>query len=143
MYDLKTDKEFRSLVFPADQKYYDNLEEDIFNCGCKNPIIVWENIIIDGCKRYEICKNWELPFTIKYMNFNNRFEAVSWICQNQLQRDDITEEMHRYLIGKYFEAEKSAYLSTVDSINSERKSSGFQYHIAKRLGTAFSLVAST
>ena len=38
----------------------------------------------------------------------SRYEAIIWICKNQLGRRNLTPEQKKYLIGKQYEAEKSA-----------------------------------
>ena len=42
------------------------------------------------------------------MPFENREQAIVWICTNQLGRRNISEETRRYLIGKQYELEKVA-----------------------------------
>ena len=41
--------------------------------------------------------------------FANRYEAIVWICKNQLGRRNLTPEQRRYLVGKQYEAEKRAH----------------------------------
>lgn len=107
MSELKNDEEFGALVFPISDNEYDALEENIFDHGCGEPIIVWDNIIIDGRKRYDICKKWELPFPVKRIDFENRYEAAAWICRNQLERGDLPDAMRKYLIGRYYKSSGS------------------------------------
>ena len=76
--------------------------------GCRDPIITWNNIIIDGHNRYEICNRLHIPYAVREMPFENRERAIVWICSNQLGRRNITEETRRYLIGKQYELEKVA-----------------------------------
>lgn len=47
-------------------------------------------------------------YAIREMPFENREQAIVWICSNQLGRRNITEETRRYLIGKQYELEKVA-----------------------------------
>jgi hypothetical protein len=63
-------------------------------------------MIIDGHKRYSICKKNNIPFSIAVMMFRSKAEAISWICADQLKKNDLSEEMFRYLIGKRYQAEK-------------------------------------
>ena len=42
--------------------------------------------------------------------FENREEAVAWICRNQLGRRNLSPEQKRYLLGKQYEAEKKLSL---------------------------------
>lgn len=56
--------------------------------------------------RYEICTRLNIPFRTRERHFDNREEAIIWICTNQLARRNISDETRRYLIGKRYEAEK-------------------------------------
>ncbi len=103
---LRIDPEFNELISPLSDSEYNYLEESIRQEGCREAIVVWGNIIVDGHNRYKICTRWGIHFRIKYMDFSDREEAVSWICSTQLGRRNISEETRRFLIGKRFEAEK-------------------------------------
>lgn len=46
--DFETDAEFLQLIQPRDEKYVEELEEDIFDHGCHEAICVWGSILIDG-----------------------------------------------------------------------------------------------
>ena len=39
------------------------------------------------------------------MDFPTQFHAASWVCSEQLRRNDLTESYRKYLIGKKFEFE--------------------------------------
>lgn len=106
-YSLKTDKEFKRIKQPLDEQDYNALEESIFDTGCTSPILVWNNIIIDGYKRYEICKCWQLPYETNELRFKSRDDALAYICVDQLKRTDLSKEATSYLIGKHFEALKA------------------------------------
>lgn len=54
---LYIDDEFKNLISPLSPKEYFQLEENILTDGCINPIITWNDVIVDGHNRYEICKN--------------------------------------------------------------------------------------
>lgn len=50
----------------------------------------------------------EIPFKVKQMNFADKWDAISWMCRNQLGRRNLTDEQRTYLIGKQYEAQKMA-----------------------------------
>ena len=106
---LAIDDEFRSLIPPLHKDEYRLLESSIRAEGCRDPIVVWDGVIIDGHNRYRICSHWHIPFSIIDKQFNSREEAVAWICATQLGRRNISDEMRKYLIGKRYEAEKKAF----------------------------------
>lgn len=103
---LIRDPEFERFVPPLTSKERELLEESILREGCRDAIIVWDNIILDGYNRYDICTRHGLPYQVKHLHMDSRDEAISWICINQMGRRNITEETRRYLIGKRYEAEK-------------------------------------
>lgn len=104
--DLIIDEEFRALIRPLTSEEYRLLEENILRDGCREPLIIWKDTILDGHNRYKICKRWDLPFKTTELQVSCREEAMSWICANQLGRRNLSEEMRRYLIGKRYEMEK-------------------------------------
>lgn len=103
---FRIDKHFKSLVRPLSKREYSNLEKTIISNGCHEPIIVWGNVVIDGIYQYEICVKNNVEFTYKALTFDCREAVISWICAHQLKREDLTEEMRRFLIGLQYETEK-------------------------------------
>ena len=103
---LFIDHEFRDLIPPLSAQELEILEESLLCEGCREPIVIWNQTIIDGHHRYEICSRHRIPFETKVMFFQAREDAISWICLNQLSRRNLSEEAYRYLIGKRYDAEK-------------------------------------
>ena len=89
---LRIDAEFKSLLAPLTQDEFNQLETNIMNEGCREPLVVWQRIIIDGHNRYRICMKHGIPFRTISKYFATRDEAISWICSNQLGRRNLSEE---------------------------------------------------
>ena len=106
---LKIDPEFQGKIPPLTFEELNQLESNILRDGrIINPIIVWQGLIVDGHNRYTIAKKHpEIPFTVHEKAFANRYEAIIWICKNQLGRRNLTPEQKKYLIGKQYDAEKA------------------------------------
>lgn len=119
---LKIEPKFKDLIRPLSVNEYQQLELNIKREGCREPIIVWRNTIIDGHNRYEICTRLGIPFQIKDTHFDSDEDAIAWICSNQLGRRNISEETRKYLIGKRYEAEKI--------IGYRRNASGWNQYIS-------------
>ena len=111
---LKIDPEFQGKIPPLTFEELNQLEANILRDGrIINPIIVWEGLIVDGHNRFTIAKKHpEIPFTVHEKEFSSRYEAIIWICKNQLGRRNLTPEQKKYLIGKQYEAEKSSHGET-------------------------------
>ena len=108
---LIIDPEFRDKIPPLTEDEFIQLEENILSDGAVvSPLIVWDSVILDGHNRYEIIrKHPELVYAVHEMQFSNRYEALSWICRNQLGRRNLTPQQKKYLIGQRYEAEKMAH----------------------------------
>jgi DNA-binding transcriptional regulator/RsmH inhibitor MraZ len=59
---LRIDPEFKSLIPPLATEEYAGLEESILAEGCRDALILWDGILIDGHNRYEICTRHNIPF---------------------------------------------------------------------------------
>lgn len=103
---LKTDKDFKNLIRPLRRQEYLALEQSLRSQGCRDPILVWNDYIVDGHNRYSICQKYGIPFEIQEMEFFCKEEAIAWICSRQLKRKNITEETRNFLIGMQYETEK-------------------------------------
>lgn len=108
---LTIDPEFEAKCPPLTEDELAQLEENILEEGLVlMPLIVWNNTIVDGHNRYKIAqKHPGIEFRIHEKQFNNRYEAISWICKNQLGRRNLTPMQKKYLIGARYDAEKMAH----------------------------------
>ena len=106
---LTIDPEFEAKCPPLTEDELAQLEENILEEGLVlMPLIVWNNTIVDGHNRYKIAQEHPgIEFRIHEKQFNNRYEALSWICKNQLGRRNLTPMQKKYLIGQRYSAEKS------------------------------------
>ena len=150
---IKTDNEFQRIKLPLSEQDYTALEENLFDNGCSAPILVWNDIIIDGYKRFEICTNWQLPFSTKNINFKSRDDAIAYICTDQLKRCDLPQKAVSYLIGKRFEAEKSVNARIAMEQYQSEKNTGihhtagrhtnYSYQTAIKLGKEYGISHNT
>jgi len=88
---MEIKQEFKKLIPPLNEAEYSELESSILAEGCREPLIVWNNILVDGHHRYEICTKHNIPFETKSINFSDDDEAMVWIITNQLGRRNITD----------------------------------------------------
>lgn len=134
--ELKINPEFESKIPPLDADELKLLEENILSEGVViNPIITWNGVIVDGHNRYHIIQRHpEIKFTIHEKQFEHQFEALAWICKNQLGRRNLTPEQKKYLIGKQYEAEKLGRGGDRKSENA--KSKGQNVHLISEQRTS-------
>lgn len=98
---LTVNNVFRDLMRKLSKDEYKTLEENIIEEGrAIDPIVVWDDTIIDGHNRYNICTEHDIPFTTHRMEFANEHEAKMWIIQNQYGRRNLTQHEMSYIRGQ-------------------------------------------
>ena len=105
-YDLIIDPEFKRLLPELSEEEYRVLEESILSEGCRDALVLWGQIIVDGHNRYQICRSHGLPFRTEQRAFSSREEALRGILLNQLGRRNLSPELLKYQIGKRYNVEK-------------------------------------
>lgn len=108
MRQLTIEPMFRDALPKLTEKEFQQLEENILEAGeVREPLIVWHNTIIDGHNRYEIVqKHPGIPFKVKQMEFTDQWDAIDWMCRNQLGKRNLTDAQKEYTLGKLYEARK-------------------------------------
>lgn len=91
MSTLTIDPEFKALIPPLSAEEHAGLEASILAHGCRTPIDVWDDIVVDGHNRYAICTEHGIDFETKQITFEDRREATIWIIRNQFDRRNLTQ----------------------------------------------------
>lgn len=111
------DNEFKGLIPPLTDEEYKGLEESILKDGCRDALVLWGDILIDGHNRYSICKKHDIPFKTVQVDFADRDEVKIWMMQNQLARRNLTDFQRIEIAHKCEDAVKAKarerYLSTL------------------------------
>ena len=129
---LAIDPEFASKIPPLREEELKQLEENILADGVViNPLIIWDGVIVDGHNRYRILQQHpEIQFTTYEKAFSDRYEAIAWICRNQLGRRNLTPQQFKYLMGQQYGAEKASHGG--DRKSDQQKSSGQNDHLIEK-----------
>jgi hypothetical protein len=86
---LEIDKELQQLIPPLANDEIAQLEANIIQDGCRDPLVTWQDTIIDGHNRYAICQKHGLHFKTVTMEFIDRSHAKEWIIRNQFGRRNL------------------------------------------------------
>ena len=106
---LGTDRVFLSLSVPFGSERETEFDKSLLRDGCREPIITWDGVIIDGYKRYRICAAEAIDFSVKEMDFPSEEEAVSWVCRRRIPEYPKHSVPYRYLVGRLYNAQKRIY----------------------------------
>ena len=120
---LKIDPEFQSKIPPLQFEEEQQLEQNIIAEGrLLNPIITWNGYILDGHTRYRILKKHGfIKFEVEEIQLANKYDALAWICKNQLGRRNLSPERKKFLLGKEYESTKLAVGAPLGSKHGIRK----------------------
>ncbi len=88
--ELIIDPEFKALIRRLSHEEYRGLEESILEEGCRDPLVVWGNTLVDGHHRYEICTVHDIPFNTVQREFALRSDAKIWIAKNQFAKRNLS-----------------------------------------------------
>ncbi len=83
--------QFKNLLRPLEEQEYKELEESLQEYGCREPLVLWKGLLLDGHNRYEICMRHNIPFTTVEYDFPNIHRAKIWMFKNQCARRNITD----------------------------------------------------
>ena len=101
------DNEFKGLIPPLTDEEYKGLEESILKDGCRDALVLWGEIIVDGHNRYEICTRHNIPFKTVQKEFTSRDEVMLWMLQNQLARRNLNDFQRSEMVHKCEDAVKA------------------------------------
>lgn len=83
------DEEFKKLIPPLTPDEFAGLKQSILTEGCRDPLVLWGDILIDGHNRYDICSKRDIPFQTVQREFDSREKAIEWIILNQFGRRNL------------------------------------------------------
>jgi len=86
---IAIDREFRALCPPLAQDELELLESNLIADGCRDPLVTWRGILIDGHNRFEICERLGIAYRSVPIKLTDRAAALQWIIVNQLGRRNL------------------------------------------------------
>ena len=104
---LIIDPDFSKLIPPLTPDEFAGLERSILSEGCRDALIVWNNIIVDGHNRFKICEAHDIPYKIEHKEFADRNSVILWMLQNQLARRNLSDFQRVEIVRKCEQAVKA------------------------------------
>ena len=101
------DPAFKALIPQLTQEELGQLEQNILAHGCRDPLVLWGNVLIDGHNRHAICTRHGLSFQIVQMDFPDREAVEDWMDANQLGRRNLTPDAFKLLLGRRYNRTKN------------------------------------
>ena len=90
--DLRIDEGLKAYIDPLTADEHESLERSILAEGCRDALVVWDDLLIDGHNRYGICQKHGLPFnTIQATQFKNIDDVHLWMIDQHLGRRSVSD----------------------------------------------------
>ena len=90
--ELRIDQALKAYIDPLTPDEHESLERSILAEGCRDALVVWDDLLIDGHNRYGICQKHGLPFnTIQATQFKNIDDVHLWMIDQHLGRRSVSD----------------------------------------------------
>ncbi|MBV8156672.1 MAG: plasmid replication/partition related protein [Dyella sp.] len=89
--DIVVNEELKAYIDPMTPEEYEALERSILAEGCRDALVLWGNILVDGHHRYSVCRKHDLPFqTMQHAQFKSMDDVHLWMIDQHLGRRSVS-----------------------------------------------------
>ncbi len=90
--NITINEELRSFIDPLTPVEYAALERSLLADGCRDALVLWRDVLIDGHNRYEICTKHGIEFrTVNNDKFDSLEDVMLWVIDNNLARRSVSD----------------------------------------------------
>lgn len=90
--DIIVKEELRVYIDPLTPEEHDALERSILAEGCRDALVLWGNVLVDGHNRYGICSKHGIPFqTVQNPRFKSMEDVHLWMIDQHLGRRSVSD----------------------------------------------------
>ena len=82
----------RAYIDPLTDDEYAALERSLLAEGCRDALVLWGDLLVDGHNRYSICQKHGIPFnTLQNQTFQSIDDVHLWMIDNHLGRRSVSD----------------------------------------------------
>ena len=90
--NITINEELRSFIDPLTHNEYAALERSLLAEGCRDALVLWGEVLIDGHNHYEICSKHNIEFrTVQNTSFASLDDVMLWMIDNHLARRSVSD----------------------------------------------------
>lgn len=84
--------DLRAYIDPLKPDEYAALERSLLAEGCRDSLVLWGDLLVDGHNRYGICQKHGIPFnTVQNTTFRSMDDVHLWMIDNHLGRRSVSD----------------------------------------------------
>ncbi len=82
----------RAYIDPLTEDEHAALERSLLAEGCRDALVLWGDVLVDGHNRYGICQKHGIPFkTVQNESFRSMDDVYLWMIDNHLGRRSVSD----------------------------------------------------
>lgn len=90
--NITINEELRSFIDPLTANEHAALERSLLAEGCRDALVLWGDVLIDGHNRYAICQQYGIEFkTVQNTSFSSLDDVMLWMIDNHLARRSVSD----------------------------------------------------
>lgn len=90
--DVVINEELKAYIDPLTEEEREALERSLLAEGCRDALVMWGDVLVDGHNRYEICSRHGLPFrTVQNPRFQSIEDVHLWMIDQHLGRRSVSD----------------------------------------------------
>ncbi|PRD69281.1 plasmid replication/partition related protein [Malikia spinosa] len=90
--DIVVNEELKAYIDPLTPEEYAALERSLLAEGCRDALVLWGDLLVDGHNRYAICRQHGLPFqTVQSKRFKDIEDVHLWMIDQHLGRRSVSD----------------------------------------------------
>ena len=89
---IVVNEELKAYIDPLTPEEHEALERSILAEGCRDALVLWGDVLVDGHNRYGICQKHGLPFqTVQHPRFKSMDDVHLWMIDQHLGRRSVSD----------------------------------------------------
>jgi hypothetical protein len=116
---IQVNPELKAYIDPLTPDEFEALERSLLSEGCRDALVLWGDLLVDGHNRYGICQQHGLPFqTVQNTHFQSMEDVHLWMIDQHLGRRSVSDFQRGVLALRKREimaGQRSRFLATAPS----------------------------
>jgi hypothetical protein len=89
---ITVNEELQAYIDPLTAEEHESLERSILAEGCRDALVLWGDVLVDGHNRHGICQKHGLPFhTVQNTRFQSMADVHLWMIDQHLGRRSVSD----------------------------------------------------
>ena len=90
--NIVVNEDLKAYIDPLTPDEHDALERSLLAEGCRDALVLWGDVLVDGHNRYGICQKHGLPFqTLQSTQFKSMDDVHLWMIDQHLGRRSVSD----------------------------------------------------